>query len=50
MGCGCQGSKATSTWVYVSRDGNQYTFKSQLEARAKQIRDGGGGTITAVSR
>jgi hypothetical protein len=46
MACGCQGNKdKNSTYVYVSDKGTQHTFKTEIEARAAQIRAGGGGRI-----
>jgi hypothetical protein len=48
MGCGCGGKKAT-TWQYTSASGQVRTFSSQLQARAQQIRDGGGGSIVPIT-
>lgn len=52
MGCNCGGKKsAPSSYEYTSADKSKVqVFRSQVEARAQQIRDGGGGTIKPVSR
>jgi hypothetical protein len=45
MGCGCGGTKNKSQeWVYAFR-GQTKVYKTEIEARAAQIRNGG-GTIT----
>lgn len=47
MPCGCQGNQnqAKKQWVYVDAKGQQRTFRTEIEARAAQVRAGGGGTI-----
>lgn len=52
MACGCQGSKAAqpTSWLFKNDKGETKTFRSEIEARAAQVRAeraGGGGTITA---
>lgn len=49
MACGHCGSKgvAQSKFLYVAPSGEQTTYKTELEARAAQIRKG--GTYTTAS-
>ena len=48
MGCNC-GSKGQPkvNYIYTAPGGQQTTYKSEVEARAAQIRNGG-GTYTTV--
>ena len=48
MPCNC-GKKNDQrfTYVYVNPRGEQRTFRTEIEARAAQIRAGGGGRIEA---
>lgn len=43
MGCGCgKGSAAAQfSYIYVSPKGETTTYKSQFEARARVLREGG---------
>jgi len=49
MGCNCGGSKSRSNvqYMYTSPTGDRKTYKTQVEARAAQIRNKG-GTIQEV--
>ena len=50
MPCGCQGTKqAQQQFVYTAPTGTRKTYKTEVEARAAQIRNGG-GTYVAVPR
>jgi|GEM_PF-5790732 len=50
MGCGCQGAKTKPlNYVYVSPQGKRIIYKTEVEARAAQIR-ANGGTYQAVPR
>ena len=51
MGCNCGGNKKDSgqVFVYVAPNGSSTTYNSELQARAAQIRNGG-GTYTAKAR
>ena len=51
MGCNCGSSKnAKVSYIYTSPKGVQTTYNSEVEARAAQIRNGGGGSIRTVAR
>lgn len=48
MACGCMGASKDGSpkeWVFTNTKGEQRTFKTEIEARAAQIRSGGGGNI-----
>jgi hypothetical protein len=48
MPCGCSGNSAEPTkkeWTFVNAKGEQTTFRTEIEARAAQVRAGGSGTI-----
>lgn len=46
MGCNCGGQqKVPVKYVYTSPKGQQTTFMTEIEAKAAQIRAGGGGSI-----
>lgn len=49
MGCNCGGTKAEQTYVYTSPNGEQKSYKTEVEAQAAKIRNGG-GTITTITR
>ena len=46
--CNCGGTKTAQEWVYRFR-GQSKVYKTEVEARAAQIRNGG-GTITIRPR
>lgn len=49
MGCNCGGSKtANKEWVYTN-NGETKVYTSELQAKAAQIRNGG-GSITVRTR
>lgn len=51
MPCNCGGGTATKQdFVYTDPTGVQRSYKTEIEARAAQIRAGGGGNIRAVSK
>jgi hypothetical protein len=46
MGCNCGGNKnASQKFLYTAPNGTQKVYKTEIEARAAKIRNGG-GTIT----
>lgn len=47
MPCNCGKKSKATKWVYEN-NGSAKTFASEIEARAAQIRAGGGGTIKAA--
>jgi hypothetical protein len=47
MPCNC-GKKATQKFVYVAADGKQVEYPTEIQAKAAQIRAGGGGFVKAV--
>lgn len=50
MGCNCGGQKIQYQWTYVNHStGERKVYKTEVEARAAQIRNGG-GTITQSPR
>lgn len=44
MGCNCNGRNngKTSSYVYKSPDGKTTTYRTEIEAQAARIRNGGG--------
>lgn len=52
MGCGCGKANAPVEFVYTPADSNKspVTYGKEVLARAAQIRDGGGGSITVVAK
>lgn len=50
MGCGCGSKKSAVNHVFIDSNGTQRTYRTEIEARAAQIRAGGGGTIKTVAR
>lgn len=42
MGCACGNKNQTVTYVYTSPSGKAQTFKTEVEAKAAKIRNGGG--------
>jgi hypothetical protein len=48
MACGCQGNSnknpdgTVKEWLFVNPRGEQRSFRTEIEARAAQIRAGGG--------
>jgi hypothetical protein len=46
MGCNCGGkSAANRIWVFVSKDGVQKEYPSEIQARAAVVRAGGGKVV-----
>ena len=42
MGCNCGGSRAkTYTYIHVSATGRQTSYRTEIEAKAAVIREGG---------
>lgn len=44
MPCNC-GKKASSKFVYITADGQRVEYPSEIQAKAAQIRAGGGGVV-----
>lgn len=42
MACNCRGKNGAKKFVYTAPNGSQQTFRTEVEARAAQIRNGGG--------
>lgn len=42
MACGCRGKNGGYSYVYTSPTQQQYTYRTEIEARAAVIRNGGG--------
>lgn len=45
MGCNCGAKNTNLRYLYTSPTGQQVVYKTEIEARAAKIRNGG-GTIT----
>lgn len=45
MGCNCGGKSATRVWVFISKDGVQKEYPSEIQARAAVVRAGGGKVV-----
>jgi hypothetical protein len=39
MACNCGGTKAATTYVYTAQNGQKTEYRTEVEARAAQIRD-----------
>lgn len=51
MGCNCGGQqKVPVKYVYTNEKGQQITYRTEIEAKAAQIRAGGGGSIRVEPR
>jgi hypothetical protein len=51
MGCNCgSNNNSTQQYVYTDPKGVQRTYRTEIEARAAQIRAGGGGNIRSVAK
>lgn len=44
MGCGCMGNKE-KVYIYVDAQGRESEHATQVQAKAAQIRAGGGGRV-----
>lgn len=42
MGCGCGGKAGSNVWVYTAPMGGTTTYNTEIEAKAAEIRNGGG--------
>jgi hypothetical protein len=49
MGCNCGAKNQTQQFLYVSPRGEHTVYTSEVQARAAQIRNGG-GTITVQAK
>jgi hypothetical protein len=50
MACGCGGAQNSKVaYVFTDATGKQRQFRTDIEARAAQIRAGGGGSIREVA-
>lgn len=47
MPCGCTKARKGSQWTYTAPSGVKQTYGTEVEAKAAQIRAGGGGTVSA---
>ena len=47
MACGCRGKNGAKAFVYTSPTQEQITYRTEIEAKAAVIRNGG-GSYTAV--
>lgn len=47
MGCNCGQKGAAQQYLYAAPNGSQTVYKTEIEAKAAQIRNGG-GTITTT--
>ena len=46
FGCGCGGAKAArQEWIYTDKDGKQHSYRSEIEAKAAQVRAKGLGSV-----
>lgn len=51
MACGCgQSRTAKFSYIYTDATGQQRSFNTDIEARAAQVRAGGGGSIRQVPK
>lgn len=42
MGCNCTKKQGTQSYIYTDPKGRQTVYRTEVEARAAQIRQGGG--------
>lgn len=51
IGCNC-GSKTAQkvNYIYTTPQGRQVTYRTEIEAKAAQIRAGGGGSIRTEAK
>lgn len=48
MACACQGNKTENkTFTYTSPNGKKTTYKTEVEAQAARIRNGGGSYVSS---
>jgi hypothetical protein len=51
VACNCGGASAIKEYIFVDpKSGRQYSYRTEIEAQAAQVRAGGGGSIRAVPR
>lgn len=51
MPCNCGGgANAAKKYIYTTPQGRQVTYNTDIEARAAQIRAGGGGSIRVETK
>lgn len=51
MGCSCRGSSTKNyIYVYTSATGVQTSYRTEIEAKAAQVRAGGAGSVRAVPK
>jgi hypothetical protein len=43
--CNCNKKRLSGAWVFVSASGTTTKYASEIEAKAAQVRAGGGGTV-----
>lgn len=47
MPCGCTQNGVKQTFIYTDPNGVQKSYRTEIEAKAAQVRTGGGGSIRA---
>lgn len=51
MPCNCGGNKAAAKqFIFTDGNGRQWTYNTEIEAKAAQVRASGAGNIRAVSK
>lgn len=45
MACNCGKARSNNGWLYVASNGTQTRYASEVEAKAAQVRAGGGGEV-----
>lgn len=50
MGCNCGGAKAPMKYIYTDANGRQWTYDTEIEAKAAQVRAQGAGSIRTVAK
>lgn len=50
MGCNCGGKAASMKYIYTDANGRQWTYDTEIEAKAAQVRASGAGSIRAVTK
>jgi hypothetical protein len=43
--CNCGKKKVSGKWTFTSASGQTTTYATEIEAKAAQVRAGGGGTV-----
>lgn len=48
MGCNCNRGGASTSYVYTDPKGKKITYRTEIEAQAAKIRNGGGSYSTVT--